>query len=155
MHYCLVVNTRRYYSTLCEAQGERNGVSPPDTSNAAGFNFPREQAEAQKNELASKAARLNASHLGRGSGGAGGQLHEDIVVRLINITHPAVLQINRGRSVGRQSQQDVYLLSYALATYFGLIKPISYHYKNKYQVLCNDSTFIVFLWDPTSQLSLQ
>lgn len=81
MHYCLVVNTRRYYSTLCEAQGERNGVSPPDTSNAAGFNFPREQAEAHKNELASKAARLNASHLGRGSGGAGGQLHEDIVVR--------------------------------------------------------------------------
>lgn len=81
MHYCLVVNTRRYYSTLCEAQGERNGVSPPDTSNAAGFNFPREQAEAHKNELASKAARLNASHLGRGSGGAGGKLHEDIVVR--------------------------------------------------------------------------
>jgi hypothetical protein len=80
MHYCLVVNTRRYYSTLCEAQGERNGVSPPDTSNAAGFNFPREQAEAHKNELASKAARLNASHLGRGSGGAGGKLHEDIVV---------------------------------------------------------------------------
>lgn len=81
MHYCLVVNTRRYYSTLCEAQGERNGVSPPEASNAAGFNFPREQAEAHKNELASKAARLNASRLGRGSGGAGGQLHEDIVVR--------------------------------------------------------------------------
>jgi hypothetical protein len=85
MHYCLVVNTRRYYSTLCEAQGERNGVSPPDASNAAGFNFPREQVEAHKNELASKAARLNASRLGRGSGGAGGQLHEDIVVRHLNI----------------------------------------------------------------------
>jgi hypothetical protein len=86
MHYCLVVNTRRYYSTLCEAQGERNGVSPPETSNTAGFNFPREQAEAHKNELASKAARLNASRLGRGSGGAGGQLHEDIEVRYLRAT---------------------------------------------------------------------
>jgi hypothetical protein len=83
MHYCLVVNTRRYYSTLCEAQGERNGVSPPDASYVTGFNFPREQDEAHKNELASKAARLNASRLGRGSGGAGGQLHEDIVVRYL------------------------------------------------------------------------
>ncbi|GFG38442.1 hypothetical protein Cfor_02476 [Coptotermes formosanus] len=103
MHYCLVVNTRRYYSTLCEAQGERNGVSPPETSNTAGFNFPREQAEAHKNELASKAARLNASRLGRGSGGAGGQLHEDIEVgcvgsktsyTLSNLEHGKVYHFN-------------------------------------------------------------
>ncbi|PSN56010.1 hypothetical protein C0J52_13710 [Blattella germanica] len=103
MHYCLVVNTRRYYSTLCEAQGERNGVSPPDVSHAAGFNFPREQAEAHKSELASKAARLNASRLGRGSGGAGGQLHEDIVVGCVgrktsftvsNLEHGKVYHFN-------------------------------------------------------------
>ncbi|KAJ9579506.1 hypothetical protein L9F63_004825 [Diploptera punctata] len=103
MHYCLVVNTRRYYSTLCEAQGERSGVSPPDFSHASGFNFPREQAEAHKTELASKAARLNASRLGRGSGGAGGPMHEDIVIGCVgrktsftvsNLEHGKVYHFN-------------------------------------------------------------
>ncbi|XP_068082626.1 protein NDNF [Anabrus simplex] len=80
MHYCLVVNTRRYYSTLCEARGERYGVIPPDASNRSGFNFPHEQMVVQKLEVAQKADRLNASRLGRGSGAGTGTIHEDIVI---------------------------------------------------------------------------
>lgn len=30
MNYCLVVNTRKDYSSLCSASGERFGVLPPD-----------------------------------------------------------------------------------------------------------------------------
>lgn len=76
MHYCLVVNPRRHYSTLCEARGERYGVTPPQ-SGSPGFNFPRDIVGAHKAGLANKAARLNSSRLGRGSGA---ETHEDIVV---------------------------------------------------------------------------
>nr|CAD7575777.1 unnamed protein product [Timema californicum] len=89
MHYCLVVNTRRYYSTLCEAQGEKYGVTPPEVSLMSGFNFPREQAEAHKNELANKAGRL-----GRGSG----EIHEDIVVECVRgRTHHTLHNLEHGK----------------------------------------------------------
>ncbi|XP_046990054.1 protein NDNF [Schistocerca americana] len=85
MHYCLVVNPRRHYSTLCEARGERYGVIPPDAPEPAdgapvGFNFPHDVAGATKASLASKAERHNASRLGRGSGA---ETHEDIVVTCV------------------------------------------------------------------------
>nr|CAD7205448.1 unnamed protein product [Timema douglasi] len=89
MHYCLVVNTRRYYSTLCEAQGEKYGVTPPEVSLMSGFNFPREQAEAHKNELANKASRL-----GRGSG----EIHEDIVLECVRgRTHHTLHNLEHGK----------------------------------------------------------
>ncbi|KAJ8866558.1 hypothetical protein PR048_032417 [Dryococelus australis] len=77
-HYCLVVNTRRHYQSLCEARGEKDGVAPPPAPRAPGFNHALEQARAHKSELASKAARANTSRLGRGS-----ELHGDIVSGLV------------------------------------------------------------------------
>ncbi|XP_063229069.1 protein NDNF [Bacillus rossius redtenbacheri] len=56
--YCLAVNARRHYRSLCEARGEAQGVAPPPPApRAPGFDPRLERAQARKSELASKAAR--------------------------------------------------------------------------------------------------